>query len=166
MTTTTTTERTRPRTAVFSRFEGRFTEIVPIGPVPDGVRMNGHFAGPITAGELAGGHLTGIDYFRIRSDGVGVVEAEEVVVLDGQTVAVTVNGYVLPPGGQPGPTLEQLSDPGFRWPDMPMAIAAFATFETAAPALAHLNRTIVAHTGWVNMGTGVLFVEARRLSDL
>jgi hypothetical protein len=161
--TATTTERTSHASALYYRFEGKFTDIKPIGVVPDGVRMDSYFAGRITDGELAGAELTGVDYFRVRSDGVGVVDGRELLVVDGQHVSVTLSGYSLPPAGAPVPTAQQLTDPTFAWPDAPLAIEVFATFETGAPALEHLNRTIVAHTGWVNMATRELYVEARRL---
>ena len=161
---TMTIERTRQASELFYRFEGRFTDVKPIGIVPDGVRMDSYFAGTITEGELAGAQLTGVDYFRIRSDGVGIVDGRELLVVNGEHVSVTLSGYVLPPAGLPAPSAQQLTDPDFAWPDVPMAIEVFATFETGAPALAHLNRTIVAHTGWVNMASRGLYVEARRLS--
>jgi hypothetical protein len=144
----------------YYRLDGHFTNIEPIGPVAEGLRMNGHFAGSITAGELFGASVVGVDYFRIRSDGVGVVTAHEVVTSGDRKVAVEVRGYTLPPQGQPAPTIEEILQPGFAWPEQPYLIRAFATFSTAAPDLQHLNRTVVAHTGTVNFSTGELVVEA------
>jgi hypothetical protein len=144
------------------RFEGKLTDSKPVGPVTDGVRADNSFEGTITEGTLLGAHVRGIDYFRVRADGVGVVDAREVVTLGDQTVAVRVHGYIVPPTGLPTPSLEELSSPDFVWPDVPFSIEALATFETAVPELAHLNRTTVVHTGSVNMATGQLVVEARR----
>jgi hypothetical protein len=148
------------------RLEGRLHEIRMIGPVPDGVRMNSHFGGPVTAGEFVGGQVTGIDYFRVRFDGVGVIDGKETLTVEGQPVAVDLHGYILPPEGMPVPTKDQLTSPEFAWPDVPFTIEAFATFETAAPTLDFLNRTAVIHTGTVNMATGALIVNVHRLSAL
>ena len=145
------------------RAEASFTDIVPIGPVSSGFRMNGHFAGTVTHGDLAGAALTGVDFFRIRHDGVGVVRAHEVVTLDGQVVAVELDGLLLPPQGVPAPTPHDIVQPGFAWPTEPYTIHVTATFETAIPGLAELNRTVVAHSGAVNFSDGSLVIEARRV---
>ncbi len=144
------------------RFDGRFSEIVPIGPVADGFRLDGHFAGSITEGELAGASLKGVDYFRIRHDGIGVVTAREVVTTDnGCTVAVELRGLVKPPVNCDPPLPADIVEPGFAWPTEPYTIHVSASFETAAPDLAHLNATVVAHTGTVNFTTGELHIDAR-----
>lgn len=145
------------------RFEGNFTDIIPVGPVADGFRLNGHFGGKITFGELAGADLVGVDYFRIRNDGVGIVTAHEVVTLDDKLVTVTLQGVLQPPAGLRPPTAADIIQPGFSWPTAPYSIHVSAMFETAHPELAHLNRTVVAHTGTVNFAEGTLFVEARRI---
>ncbi|HSK25939.1 MAG TPA: hypothetical protein VK894_03415, partial [Jiangellales bacterium] len=126
------------RRETYYRLEGRMERMVPIGPVAEGLRMDGHFSGTIVAGEGRGAHVDIVDYFRIRTDGVGVVDAREVVSLEGQTVSVEVHGYVLPPAGVAAPTIEEITSPGFTWSDLPWTIECFATFRTAAPALAHL----------------------------
>lgn len=144
------------------RFEGSLTGGTPIGPVSDGLRADNTFAGTIVHGELEGAHLDGIDYFRVRADGVGIVNAKEILTLGEHTIAVDVHGYVLPPDGLPTPSLEEMASPDFTWPDVPLEIEAFATFETTSPAFAHLNKVAVVHTGSVNMATGALVVNAWR----
>lgn len=146
------------------RFEGRFTEMIAVGPVPEGFRMHNSFAGAITAGELTGATVEGVDYFRVRSDGIGIVDGHELVTFHGDRIAVRITGYILPPPGIPQPSPEQLLDPDFAWPDAPFAIGVVATFETAAPELAHLNGTIVSHTGEANMARGTLLIEARPIA--
>lgn len=162
--TTTTDERTTDARNLTSRllyrFDGTFEAIVPIGPVPDGFRLDGHFGGTLTAGELAGAQLTGVDYFRIRHDGVGVVRAHEVVTSGDSVVAVELHGLLLPPRGLEAPTPADIVRPGFEWPDEPYSIHVGATFDTAVPDLAHLNATIVAHTGTVDFASGTLHVDA------
>lgn len=150
-----------PVSKLLYRFDGHFTEIVPIGPVADGFRLNGHFAGPVTAGELEGAQVTGVDYFRLRSDGVGVIRGHEVVVDGDRVVAVELHGLLLPPSGVEAPRPADIVQPGFTWPTESYTIHVSATFETAAPGLEHLNTTVVAHTGTVNFTTGELHVEAR-----
>lgn len=53
------------------RFEASVTETVAVGLVPEGVRLDVHFAGQVTAGPFTGGRLRGIDYLLLRADGVG-----------------------------------------------------------------------------------------------
>jgi len=148
----------------YYRLDAMFTDIVPVGPVADGLRMNGHFAGTLTAdGPVHGGRLTGVDYFRLRSDGVGVIDAYEVITVGGSTVEARVQGYLLPPDGAPQPTMQEITSPGFQWPDVDHRIEALATFATAAPDLAELNATAVVHSGTVNFATGVITVLAHRI---
>lgn len=140
--------------------DGAFSQIVPIGPVADGFRLDGHFGGPITAGDLTGAQMTGVDYFRIRHDGLGVVRAHEIVVAGDRVVSVELNGYLLPPQGSEAPLPGDIGQPGFSWPEEPYTIHASATFETAAPDLAYLNETVVAHSGTVNFTSGLLHIDA------
>lgn len=142
------------------RFDGTFDRIVPIGPVADGFRLEGHFGGTLTDGELAGALLIGVDHFRIRHDGIGVVRAHEVVTAGDDVVAVELHGLLLPPPGIEPPTPADIVQPGFAWPELPYSIHVSATFETASPRLAELNRTVVAHTGTVGFATGQLHVDA------
>ncbi|WP_018639117.1 DUF3237 family protein [Parafrankia elaeagni] len=148
---------------LFYRMDGTFDRIEMIGAVPGGVRMNGYFGGRLSGGPLDGATMTGVDHFRVRPDGVGVVDGHELVRLGTAQVAVRITGYALPPEGMAVPPAEVLTADGFTWPDVPFALEVFATFETGVPALADLNRVAVAHTGFVNMGTGELVVRAHRL---
>jgi hypothetical protein len=149
-----------PNTRLLYRFDGSFEKIVPIGPVADGFRLDGHFGGVLTAGELVGAQLTGVDYFRIRHDGVGVVTAHETVDLGAVTIGVELHGLLLPPDGVDAPTPADIVQPDFAWPTEPYTIHVSATFETAAPDLGHLNCTVVAHTGTVDFARGLLHVDA------
>ena len=142
------------------QFDGQFSDIVPIGPVADGFRMNGHFGGTITSGELVGAELTGIDYFRIDHSGIGIVRAHEVITDGLRTVAVELDGILRPPAGCDAPVPSDIVRPGFAWPTEPYTIHVTARFETAAPDLEHLNATVVAHTGTVDFATGRLHVDA------
>lgn len=153
----------RHDTDLLYRLDAHFTGMNPIGAVTDGFRSDNTFEGDITVGRFTGGHVTGIDYFRIRTDGVGVVDAREQLTVDGTRIAIWVRGYVLPPAGLPPVPPEQFESPDFSWPDLPFAIHAVAGFETAAPQFAYLNRMIVSHTGPANMASGELTVEARLL---
>lgn len=147
----------------FYRLEGKFTKLGPIGLVTDGLRMDNEFAGTITDGALAGAQMTGIDFFRIRADGVGVVDAREMIHYKDEVIAVHVTGYVLPPADMEFPSLAALTAPDFTWPDAAFTIEALATFETASAEFAHLNRMAVVHTGHANMATGELTVVAHRI---
>jgi hypothetical protein len=143
--------------------DGQFHDIVLIGPVNAGFRMNGHFGGTVTKGELAGAKMTGVDYFLLRHDGVGVVRAHEVITDEDRVIAVELHGLLLPPQAITAPRPADISQPDFAWPAAPYSIHVNASFETAAPALAHLNRTVVTHSGTVNFATGKIAIEARHV---
>ena len=51
------------------RFEAMLTEVVPIGLVPEGIRLDAFFKGSITDGPLSGATLRGIDYLLLRAEG-------------------------------------------------------------------------------------------------
>jgi Protein of unknown function (DUF3237) len=150
--------------AALYRFEARFTSLVPIGPVPDGIRLDAHFEGRVVEGELAGAAVRGIDYLRFRSDGVGVLDVREVLAQDGQSVDVRAGGYLIPPGGFALPPAEVLAAPDFRWPEVELPFHGFATFSTAASEWQQLNRTVSTFTGVANPGAGTLVVEAQALT--
>ena len=55
-------------------FEAEMTRVVPIGLVPEGLRLNAYYQGRITEGPLTGDTVDGVDYFLLRRDGVGVLD--------------------------------------------------------------------------------------------
>lgn len=143
------------------RFEGRLTEMLPVGVLPEGLRMANAFEGTLTHGPLAGARIRGIDHFLVRPDGVGVIDAPETIDLDDLTVIGHARGYALPPEGAPVPPLEAMLEPDFPWPDVPFRIQGSVLFRTAQPALDWFNRTVALITGEVTMSTGRLVIEAR-----
>lgn len=150
--------------AVLYHMEARLTTSVPIGLLPEGIRMDNAFEGRITSGDLAGARVDGIDYYLIRPDGVGVIDARETIVGDGFAIGAHARGYVLPPEGMQVPPLERLLDPEFPWPDEPFPLRVTQTFRTGAPGLDHLNRLVVAHLGGVNYATRRITVDAYRIA--
>lgn len=145
------------------RLDGQFSQIVVVGLVAEGFRLNGHFGGTLDTGPLAGATMTGVDYFLLRHDGVGVVRAQEVILLGDQVIAAELTGLLSPPRGLLAPRPTDIPRPDFAWPSAPYRIHVSARFETAAPELKWLNSTVVAHGGTVNFATGRLHVEARVL---
>lgn len=144
-------------------FEAQVTGVVPVGMVPEGLRMDVHFEGPVTAGPLSGGTISGIDYLLIRPDGVGVLDAREIITgADGTTVTLAVSGFAVTPF--PMPPLVELLDPSFTWPDADTAMHGSARLQSGAPHLQAVNRTVFGWTGTVNMATGRLAVAARSLA--
>lgn len=150
--------------AFLYHMEARLTTSVMIGLRPDGIRMDNGFEGHITSGELAGARVEGIDYYLIRPDGVGVIDARETIVGQGYAVGARAVGYVLPPEGMDVPPLERLMDPDFPWPDVSFPLQVAQTFSTGAAALDHLNRLLVAHVGGVNYATRELAIDAYRIA--
>lgn len=152
-------------TELLYRFDGRFSRIVAIGPIAEGFRLDGHFSGALTAGKLDGAQLVGVDYFRIRHDGAGVVRGHEVITTpDDETIAVELTGLLVPPRHIDWPRPADVASPGFCWPAEPYSIHVSAGFQTAHPAVEYLNTTVVAHTGTVNFATGELRVDAHAIA--
>ena len=145
------------------RLEAQLTEILPIGLVPEGVRLDVHFDGRITHGQLAGAQLRGIDYLLLRSDGVGVVDAREAVVADEGHVEIKAQGYLVPPEDVELPPPDVILAPGFRFPDAEMPVQEVASMRTGVAEWQGLNSTIATLEGFVNPGTGELVLEARPL---
>jgi hypothetical protein len=149
--------------AVLYRFEGRLTGMTPIGVTAAGARIDVTFAADVVAGQLGAGILHGVEYFTLRPDGTGVIDARLAIESEAGPLACHAHGYVTPPPGLPAPPLEAVTDPAFAWPDVDLPLIEFAVCQTGAPGLAHLNRTVAAGHGTVNMATGRLVVETRAL---
>lgn len=145
------------------RLEAQLTDILPIGLVPEGVRLDVHFDGRLTNGELAGARVRGIDYLLLRSDGVGVVDAREAVVADEGHIEIKAQGYLVPPDGLELPPPDVILAPGFSWPDVELPVQEFALLRTGVAEWQGLNTTIAALEGSVNPGTSELVLEARAL---
>jgi hypothetical protein len=146
------------------RFEATLTEVVPIGLVPEGIRLDAFFKGSITEGLLSGATLRGIDYLLLRADGVGVINVYEVIsTSDGRHISVHAQGYSVPPAGMQLPAPEVLLSPGFQWPDVPVPLHGFALARTGAREFEWLNRTALAFEGSANVGTGQLLITAHAL---
>src|SRR5215207_8889163 len=144
------------------RFEADLTEVVPVGLVPEGIRLDVYFTGQVVEGPLSGATLRGIDYFLLRSDGIGVVDAYELISTDAdQHVSTHAQGYITPPPEVQLPPSEVLLSPDFRWPDVSLPTHGFVLCHTGAEDLAWMNRTALAFEGTVNVGTGKLVIEAR-----
>jgi hypothetical protein len=143
------------------RLEAQLTEIIPIGLVPEGVRLDVHFNGRLTHGQLAGARLRGIDYLLLRTDGIGVVDAREAVVADHGRIEVKAQGYLVPPEDIELPPPNAILAPGFTWPDVELPVQEFALMRTGVAEWQDLNTTIAAIEGSVNPGTGQLVLEAR-----
>ena len=72
-------------------------EMEPIGPVPDGLRLNGWITGGTFAGPKLNGKIrpVGADWLRIRPDGVGAVDVRCTYKTDdGVLIYVTYQGFV------------------------------------------------------------------------
>lgn len=143
------------------RFEGRLTEIYPVGLFPEGLRLANKFEGTVSDGPLAGARVWGIDQFLVRPDGVAVLDAPETFSRDGLNVVGQVRGYALPPDGAPIPPLEAMIEPDFEWPDVPFRLRGSVLFRAAPPELEWMNRAVAVITGDVTMSSGRLAVEAR-----
>lgn len=138
--------------------EAEFTEIVPVGFTPRGLRFDLAFAGAVTGGPFDGAEVRGTDALLIRPDGVGVMDARAIIttatdsILSGRAV-----GYGIMPAGLQLPPPEVILDPGFVWPEeVRVTLHGFALHETGAEDLAWLNRTALALVGTASLGTRML----------
>ena len=145
------------------RLEAQLTEIVPIGLVPEGVRLDVYFDGRLTHGRFAGGRVRGIDYLLLRNDGVGVIDVRAAVVAGEGHVEVKAQGYLVPPDGVELPPPDVLLAPEFTWPDVELLVQEVALLRTGAAEWQDLNTTIAALEGTANPGRGELVLEARAL---
>lgn len=145
------------------RFEARLDGMYPLGVFPEGIRFHNGFEGRVTDGPFAGGRIFGLDRFLLRPDGVGVVDAPEVIETDRRRVSVQVHAYVVPPDGLVMPPLEVVAAPGFEFPDVPFRVTGAGFVRAADPELAWLNREVVRIEGSVSLVTGELVVEARTM---
>lgn len=140
------------------RFEA-LLEFVPIGIVPEGLRMANSFDGIVTEGVFEGARVQGTDHLLVRRDGVSIIDAQKTISRGGVHTWEHVIGYCLPPAGLDVPPLEMMLDPDFAWPDIPFPVLASSTFRTADPGLEYLNRVVSHIEGWANFATGGLAIE-------
>lgn len=152
----------RPSTFMY-RMEAQLTDSVPIGLVPEGLRLDNSFVGAIIDGDLVGGQVRGVDYYLVRPDGVGVVDARETIVGDGYSIAAHARGFITPPKGLAIPPLEHLLTPGFVWPDVDFPLKVCQTYQTASIEHDQLNTTVASHVGMLNYATKRLMIDSYRL---
>jgi hypothetical protein len=142
--------------------EGRFTEIVPIGMVAEGFRVNAHYNGTVVEGPLAGAVVNGVDHVLVRRDGISLMDVHQVMITTaGEAIAVHARGY----GAAAGiPAAELLLKRAIEWPDQPSGFLGTAFTQTGSPEHAWMNGCILAYSGVANLGTGSLHVSARVLT--
>jgi hypothetical protein len=143
------------------RFEGSLGELYPVGIFTEGIRFHNDFNGRIVDGPFAGARIFGLDQFLLRPDGVGEIDAPEIIDAGDRRIALHVRGYVVPPAGMTMPPLEVVASPDFAFPDVDFRVTASATIKTVAPGCERLNHTVAIIEGTVNMATGRLAIEAR-----
>ncbi|MDA8320044.1 MAG: hypothetical protein M0030_09610 [Actinomycetota bacterium] len=144
-------------------FQAQVTRVVPVGIGSDGLRVDLGFAGTVSSGPWAGNPIEGIDYLLIRPDGVGVIDARELITDgDGVVAALHVRGYVVPPF--PLPKLPVLLDPGFTWPDVDLPMHGSVHMHSGVADYAGCNAAVYAFNGWVNMSRGSITVHAEPIS--
>jgi hypothetical protein len=144
------------------RMEGRFTEVVPIGMVPEGFRVDAHYTGTVVEGPLAGASVHGVDRVLVRRDGISRQDGHEVITTPaGEVIAIHGTGYGAA-AGIPDPTL--LASRPIEWPDRPSGFLGMAFPQTGSAEHAWMNRCILAYSGVANLGTGTLRLSARVLT--
>src|ERR1700738_1827518 len=95
-------------------FEGHFTDVVPIGLTPLGLRVDLVFTGTLTDGLLTCATISGTDFLRLRHDGIGQVNVQERIPQGDRVVAsLRFLGSAVPPITLP--ELSVLFTPEFVW---------------------------------------------------
>jgi hypothetical protein len=156
------TNGTAPRLEQAYRFEATMTQSTPIGLTPEGIRFDNVFEGTIVEGPHTGARVHAIDPFVMRPDGVGVIDAYELIsTTDGHHITARVRGYVTPPAGLQLPAPEILLSADFQWPDIDLPLHGFVLASAGAAELAWMNRTAFAIEGTFNMATRRLHVVGR-----
>jgi Protein of unknown function (DUF3237) len=143
------------------RFEARLGDLYPVGVYRDGLRFHNSFEGTITDGLFAGGRIFGLDEFTLRPDGVGVVDAPEIIETTDARLQVRVRGYVVPPTDMQFPGLEVVTSPGFQFPDIDFRFTGAAFIEAVDERYQRFNSVVGVLEGTVNMASGAIKVEAR-----
>jgi hypothetical protein len=72
-----------------------------------------------------------------------------------------VRGSVIPPQGLEMPPLDELTAPGFEFPDIDLRMTGAAILRSMAPGYEWLNHTVGVLEGTVNLATNRVIVEAR-----
>ena len=117
-------------------------DMVVIGPVPEGIRINFPFAGDVS-GEISG-KIEGVDYVLTRPDGVGVLHILGVITTEeGDIISVEASGFGIP-------TQEE-----GRY-----SLKGAITFQTASEKYAWLNTTLAAGKGYADINKRQLYVKA------
>ncbi|MGY1736953.1 DUF3237 family protein [Geodermatophilus sp. SYSU D00684] len=144
--------------------EATMTGTVPIGVVPEGLRMDVGIEGTMLEGPMVGAQVTGTDFLLIRADGVGVLDVRMVALLPaGTTVSLIVRGYLVLPF--PLPPLDQIT-PDTEWPDVEVPMHGAVTMQTGDLALAALNRTVYGMTGTLNVARGQIHARTQSLAQV
>ena len=144
--------------------EVTITDTTIYGLVPGGMRADPSWVGTVTEGLFAGGAVTGIDYILMRPDGVIVIDARMSIATPyGLPVAARIQGYWVPTVEMP--PLEAMLDPDFEFPDIDIPGHAVVWHETMLPQYAHLNHTLFAFSGTLNLARGELRWTVRSLAE-
>jgi Protein of unknown function (DUF3237) len=120
----------------------------PIGPTPDGMRIDVEFEGDLDPGGRLTGHLKAVNYVTVRGDGVQLVDVRGTISRsDGAVVSFMANGITVPAAGGSA------------------VVRDAATYQTASSDLEWLNRTIGFIGGTADLRTGELRLAAYTLED-
>ena len=113
----------------------KFLPVVPIGPVPEGRRVDVPFSGDVS-GPSIHGKVDGVDYVLFRPDGVGLMHVHAVITADGgDRISVEVSGFLT------------ASEEGR------FALKGALTYQTGSKEFAWLNSTQGIVDGIVDMST-------------
>lgn len=75
--------------------KAKVTSLVDYGPTVFGIRFDVGFEGQLS-GETINGKMQGVDYFLMRSDGVGHIDVRAAIhTNDGAKIAVSITGYMI-----------------------------------------------------------------------
>ena len=117
-------------------------DMVLIGAVPEGIRVNFPFAGDVS-GEISG-KCEGVDYVLTRPDGAGVLHIHGVITTEeGDLISLEASGNGIP-------TREE-----GRY-----ALKGAITFQTGSEKYAWLNTTLAVGKGYADINKKQLYIKA------
>ncbi len=95
--------------------KARVTSLVEYGLTAFGLRFDVGFEGHLS-GEIINGKMEGVDYFLMRSDGVGHIDVRGTIHTDdGAKIAVSITGFMVGPEIKDSHVRFETADERYQW---------------------------------------------------
>jgi len=155
-------QQARTRREFLYRMEAKL-DLTVVGRTPEGLVILVKADGTIREGLLKGAKVEAMDYLLMSTTEVAFLEGGKTLSLGDVVVVEAVKAIARPPQGLKMPTLAQLSDPRYTWPDVDHQLIGFSLFRTGAPQFDELNKTIAQFEGKANLRDKVVEISTYSL---